>query len=257
MATFIAAVHTRDGQPVAFALVEQRPGPRGARYAVRRLHPLKGDGALGHVLDDLAEDQEYVGHTTLVVTGGQQAADRFHDAGPSAVPVTLTGPDNGAGGTDALAVSAQVLVDTFERVYRDGDVDVPGALDYGSDAVGALYTASDLEAIVPEREDDTDTTEAMSGDTYAGRADTATTVAQSGREAGVSTGVIGDERVSDATEMPGTEAPPRGLIAAATGTPPAVGAHADVALALALATWYGEYVADALPVTDQADEVRR
>src|SRR5690606_6693077 len=179
MAHFIAAVHTRDGRPAAFALVEQRSdrrSPRRPRYVVRRPHPLTGDDPVRRVLDALAatresagqttpvvtggqppaarsdaarptaapvpplgpaapaplagdapgrhvrdaraDSRESVGQTTLVVTGGQPAADRFHDAGPSAVPVTLLGPDATAG-TDSLAVAPQVLVDTFERVFRD------------------------------------------------------------------------------------------------------------------------------------------
>ena len=261
MAHFIAAVHTRDGRPAAFALAEQRSdrrSPRRPRYVVRRLHPLTGDDPVRHVLDDLADSRESVGQTTLVVTGGQPAADRFHDAGPSAVPVTLLGPDATAG-TDSLAVAPQVLVDTFERVFRDGDVEIPGALDHASAAIDALYVAADLDAGAPEPEEDEDATEAMSGDVYPGRAGNPATVAQSGGEAAVSTGVVGDRRNSRATEMLAAEAerPPRGRVAASTGTQPDLGPHEDVAMALALATWYGEYSADELPVTDQADEIRR
>ncbi|MDX1418587.1 MAG: hypothetical protein R3181_01355 [Rubricoccaceae bacterium] len=257
MASFIAAVHTRDGQPTALALVEQFPGTP-ARYAVRRLHPLDGDDARQHVLNDLSDDREVVGHVTLVVTGGQAAADRFHDAGPSAIPVTLTGPGTPAD-ADAISVPPQVLVDTFERVFRDGDVEIPGAFEHASRAVDALYTAADLDAAAPDRDDDEPTTEAMSGDVYAERADTATTVEQSGSEANVSTGIVGDTRTSRAVEMlaRGIERTPRGRIAAATGAEVDLGEHEDVALALALATWYGEYAADELPVTDQADEIKR
>ena len=262
MASFIAAVHTRKGQPLAFALVEQLAGPRGAgprgtRYAVRRLHRL-GDDGLQHVLGDLTEGRETVAQTTLVVTGGQAAADRFHDAGPSAVPVTLLGPDATAG-TDTLSVWTQALVDTFERVYRDGDVEVPGSLDAGSEAVDALYRASDLEAVAPDAEldDNGGATEAMSGDVYPG-VQKAVEIEQSGAEENVSTGVIGRQRNSEATEMlaAGLERPRRGRIAGSSGAAADLGPAEDVAFALALAVWYGEYAADALPVTDQADEVR-
>lgn len=257
MASFIAAVHTRKGQPVAFALAEQRPGPRGARYAVRRLHRL-GDDGLQHVLADLTADREATAHTTLVVSGGQPAADRFHDAGPSAVPVVLLGPDASAG-ADSLSVWTQTLVDTFERVYRDGDVEVPGVLDAASEAVDALYRGADLEAVAPDGEayDDDGTTSAMSGDVYPGTP-RPVTVEQSGGEANVSTGVIGRRRDSDATEMLGseTERPRRGRIAGSSGAAPDLGEAEDVAFALALAVWFGEYAADELLVTDQADEVR-
>ena len=43
-------------------------------------------------------------------------------------------------------------------------------------------------------------------------------------------------------------------IAADTGATVDLGDHEDVALALALAVWYGEASRDSLPQTDQADE---
>ncbi len=244
MASFIAAVHHRDGQPAAFALVEQTPGPAAPRYHVRRLHAL-GDDGLAHVLADLADRAEYAGQTVVVTTGGQAAADAIHDAGPSAVPVTLTG--NGTPGTtDSVSVSPQVLVDTFERLYRERAVEAPGGLDEASAAIAALYRAADLDAAVAEAG-------------ISGLEDDASpaVVEQSGGADALSTGVIGeDENTETFTAAP--DRPRRGRLATDTGAPPPdLGEHEHIALALALACWFGEYAADALPVTDQADEIRR
>lgn len=243
MAHFIAAVYNRDRRPAAFALVEQTPGPGAPVYHVRRLHELGEDG-LAHVLNDLADHAEYAGQTVVVTTGGQRAADAIHDAGPSAVPVTLTG-DGTPGTTDAIPVTPQVLVDTFERLYRENAVEAPGGLDEASSAIAALYRGADLDAAAPERdlpdEQDEDAAPAV--------------IEQSGGAAGLSTGVIREDE--NAEMLTGAlDRPRRGRLASATGAPaPDLGEHEDVAMALALACWFGEYAADELPVTDQADEV--
>ena len=258
MARFICAVHAPEASPQAAALVEQLDRPAGPTYAVRELRTLDGDlGAVGALV---TAEKQYAGQTTVVTTGGQRAADALHDAGPSAVAVTLLG-DSG-GDADALDVPVQVLVDTFEWLYRDGAIDVPGSLDAASAAADALHAHADLDAAVPDsdRDDDGDldgdheTT--LAGTAVAGRGPDPTVVEQSGTAAPTSTETVRRPITSDEASAAAVDAAVRvGRIASATGAPtPALGEHEAEAIALALACWYGEAARDDLPTTDKADE---
>ncbi len=261
MADFICAVHAPDGTPTAFALVEQLPGGSAPTYAVRELRALSGDDATRTLLDVVSSEPQYAGQTEFVTTGGQKAADALRDHGPSAAAVTLLA-DN-AGDADAMDVSAQVLVDTFERLYRDGAVTVPGTLDAASDVIETLYTVADLDAAAPDsdRDDDGDLvadgeTDAMSGASYDGDGPDPAVIEQSGSAANVSTEVIEAPITTDEASAAAVDADRRvARIASATGGPaPDLGDHEATALALTLACWYGEATRDDLPITDKADE---
>lgn len=266
MARFLCAVHAPDATPRAFALVEALPGANGKAhdgptYAVRDCRTLSGDDPTGTLLNALASERQYAGQTTVVMTGGQKAVDALHDRGPSAVAVTLVG-DGKSVDADALDVPLQVLVDTFERLYRDGAVDVPGSLDAASGAVDAMYSAADLEAGAADSDRDEsgdldgEGTRTMAGTTVAGDGPDAVTVNQTGSEENVSTEVAEAPITADEASAAAVDAYDRvGRVAAATGAPaPDLGRHADAATALALAVWYNEFSRDDLPATDVADE---
>ena len=241
MARFICALHAPDATARAFALVEVMGGPEPT-YAVRDLRAVS---SASEVLRALAAEPQYAGHTTVVTSGGQRSADAVHEHGPSAVAVTV-----GAGDTDAHDVSAQVLVDTFERLYRAGAVDVPGSLDAASRAVDAMYRAADLDAAAPDsdRTDDGD----LDVD---GEAPGPVVIEQSGSEANVSTQVIKAPVTAAEASAAAVDADERvARIAAHTGAEVDLGDAEPVALALALACWYGEASRDSLPQTDKADE---
>ena len=261
MARFICAVHAPDATPRAFALIEQLPGRSGPTYAVRDLRALSGDDPTREVLDLISSEPQYAGQTSFVTTGGQKAADALHDRGPSATAVTLRG--DASGDSDAMDVSAQVLIDTFERLYRDGAVSVPGTLDTASDVIDVLYTVADLDAASPDsdRDDDGDLdddgeTASMNGARYAGDGPATTAVEQSGAEAAVSTRKIKAPVTNDEASAAAVDARSRvARIASATGAAaPDLGEHEAPALALTLACWYGEATRDDLPATDKADE---
>lgn len=264
MPRFVCAVHTEGGPPAAFALVEQLPGDAaGPTYRVERLHTLAPDAGFGPVTDALAAEPQYAAQTTVVVTGGQRAADALRKVGPSAVAVTLIG--DRSGDADALSASEGALVDTFEGLFRAGAVDVPGTLDEGSNAVAALYRAADLDAAAPDGDYDAE------GDVADERAVGILGIEGDDQALADGTGPADDRPPADAataraggpingresTEM-GTadlDRDRRGRIAAQTGAaPPELGEHRAVALALALACWYGEWSRDDLPTTDKADE---
>lgn len=262
MARFFCAVHAPDATPRAFALVEQMPGDDGPTYAVRDLRAVSGDDPTQTILDALAAEPQYAAQTTVVMTGGQEAVDALHERGPSAVAVTLI--DDASADADALDAPLQVLVDTFEWVFRDGDVEIPGSLDDGaSGAVAALHAEADLEAAGPGSDRDadgdlrTDESETMAGTRVSGDGPDAVRVEQSGNEEQVSTEkvqapVTMSEASAAAVDTLGLRA---GRVAASTGGPvPDLGDDADVAVALALAVWYGETVRDELPATDKLDE---
>jgi len=242
MARFLCAVHAPDATPRAYALIEVTDGPT---YVVRDLREVSGDDARQSVLDLLTSEPQYVGQTTVVTTGGQRAADAFHDVGPSAVAVTL-----GAGDAAAHDVSAQVLVDTFERLYRAGAVEVPGTLDAASAAIEAMYTEADLDAAAPDSDRDAE------GDLDdEGASPDATVVEQSGSEANVSTEVIERPITTDEASAAAVDArQPQARTAASTGAEVDLGKVEAVALALALGCWYGETSRDDLPQTDRADD---
>ena len=260
MARFFCAVHAPDATPRAFALVEQLPGDGDPTYAVRDLRALSGDDPTQTLLDVVASEPQYAAQTTFVLTGGQAAVDALRERGPSGVAVTL--PGDGSADADALDVPLQVLVDTFEWLYRTDAVDVPGDLDAGSGAVDALYSAADLDAAAPDsdRDPDGDVTgnesETLAGTTVAGSGPDAVTVEQSGSEANVSTERVEAPVTMAEASAAAVDAERRvGRVAADTNGPaPDLGDHADVAVALALACWYGEASRDELPATDKLDE---
>lgn len=256
MASFIAAVAARDAVPHALAIVEAIDTDAGPTYVARELHRL-GDAPFDAINAALASEPQYVAQTVVVTTGGQPAADAIHAHGPSAVAVDL------GNGADAMTPSAQVLVDTFTRLYRDGAVRVDGALDLGSAAVDALHQAADLanaaaqgDARLPDGTPvDPDRVQSMDAVAYEGDGPLHEDVELSGSAAPLST-----ERVeapitpADATAAAVDAQTRVARIAARThGAEPELGDDRDVALALALAVYYGEASRDELPVTDLAD----
>ena len=270
MARFLCAVHAPTAAPRAYALVElmsdgDEAQTAGPSYVVRDLRSVavpegaEGDDPFQPILQAIASEPQYAAQTTFVVTGGQRAADALHEHGPSAAAVTLlgtSGPD-----TDAADVSLQVLVDTFERLYRDGAVTVPGSLDAASAAVDALYREADLEAAAAgsdrDAEGDLDTgSTTLAGTTVPGDGPSPTVVEQSGSAANTSTERIESPLTTDEATAMAVDAEVRqSRVAAATGAPaPDLGEAEDVAVALALACWYGETTRDNLPQTDKADE---
>ncbi len=250
MATFLCAVHARDSVPAAFALVEQVPGLDGPTYTVRALRALTGDDPTADVLSEMASEEQYAGNVRVVTTGGQPAADALHARGPSAIAVSLRHAP------DADAVSLQVLVDTFERLYRIGVVDVPGSLDAASGAVDALYSGADLGNAAPggDRAKDGNLLPGAPGTSDAGPSPTI--IEQSGNEAQDSTAVI-EAPISPAEASVAAVAAQTMVarVAAETGAEaPDLGEHADTATALALAVWYGETRREGVMETDKADE---
>lgn len=271
MPNFICAVSTdASGNPAAYALVEQAPLETPSAqvrpsYVVRRLTRFDGDDPVEALKNLLAREDRLTGQVTLVVTGGQKVADRFHAGGISAVPVEL-----GAGSRygDTIPVDEQTVVDTFEAAYRRRMVEVEDGIDHISDALAALYAAMSDEA---GAEDASDEIEALAEEEATG--DETTIVPEDGPKPDVpeqsgdasalgAARVGGDERRQDTNPMTTAEDQPerRGIVEHRAGNAGAavdLGEHRDVALALALACWYGEYAADELPATDQADEVGR
>lgn len=263
MSQFICALHAPSGTPTALALVE-RMGDTPS-YAVRVLRSLSGDDAMRDLTDLLASEPQYVTQTTVVTTGGQAVADAIRESGPSAVAVSLH--DGASGGSDTLGATTQGLVDTFERLYRDGAVEIDPALDLASAAVDALYSAADLEDAAPDSDrapsgDLNDgvsgETEALGGASYAGGGPAPTVVEQSGSAAPTSTEVV-EAPISPAEATAAAVDAQSSTSRAVTGASgaPDLGDHGDVATALALACWYGETSRDQLATTDQADEVDR
>ena len=265
MARFLCAVHAPNAAPRAYALVEVEDGQEAPVYTVRDLRSIDvPEGAEGgepfrSVFDAVNAEPQYAAHTTFVTTGGQRSADAIHEHGPSAVAVTLLGDDGPD--TDAHDVSLQVLVDTFERLYRDGAVTVPGSLDAASAAIDAMYGAADLEAAAPDsdrdRDGDLDTgSTTLAGTTVPGRGPSPTVVEQSGSAAPVSTEVVEAPVTADEASAAAVDARRQvGRIATSTGAPaPDLGEAEGTAIALALACWFGEASRDSLPQTDKADE---
>jgi len=257
MARFLLAVHAPEATPRAFALVEVLADGGAPTYAVRDLRRVTADDPLKAVRDVLTSETQYVGQTTVVMSGGQASVDALHEHGPSGVAVHI-----GSGDDDAHNVPAQVLVDTFEGLYRAGAVEVPGTLDAATEAIDAVYSAADLEAAAADSDRDAagdldSGSTTLAGTAVPGDGPSPTVIEQSGSAASLSTEVIdrplGTDEISTAAAAAQASV---GRIAAQTGGPVDLGDHEDVALALALACWYGEASRDGLPQTDKADEAR-
>lgn len=255
MPRFICAVHAPDGDPRAFALVEQMPGDAdGPDYTVRDLRTLDAGDPTADLLNVTASEEQYAGNVRFVTTGGQRAADALHEHGPSAMAVQIRG--GASASADAQSVSLQVLVDTFQRLYRADAVTVSGQFDAASGAVDALYAAADLENAAPGSDRDADGDLDAGAPGTSGAGPNATTVEQSGGQAALSTETVkapvGPDEASAAAVAAQTNV---ARTAAETGAEARdLGEHADVATALALAVWFGETSRDEIGDTDKADE---
>jgi hypothetical protein len=126
-------------------LTEQatRHGDEQPSYYVRDLGRFEDQDPVGTIQDLLADEEQYAGHVTLVVMGGQKVADRFAKAGLSAVAVDV---GSSGGSSDTLRVTEQTLVDTFEAVYRHRTVEMPNEQDELSAVLAALYIAMSDDA---------------------------------------------------------------------------------------------------------------
>lgn len=268
MATFICAVSTDDREPVAYALVEQAEPTETTRasYVVRDLGRFGENDPADHLKSLLASEPQMVAHSVVVTTGGQPTADRFQKSGLSAVPVETGGGPSRDG--DTISVVEQTLVDTFAAVNRRSSMEVPGTLDSGSEAISALYAAMSDDAGAENASEETEALAARQGgdaDAEAPPEDgpSPDIVEQTGSASRLSTARIGGDqpRRGDADSLVTGEvmSERQGLVDDHSRSIEAVelGEHRDVSLALALAVWYGEYVADELPTTDQADEIPR
>ena len=267
MPHFICSVSTASDAPAAYALTEQVPSRDGGRpsYHLRELGRFGSNDPVDVVQDVLADEAQYAGNVTVVVMGGRQAADRFADVGLSAVPVAVGERADG----DTLRTSEQTLVDTFASVYRHRAVEMPGTMDHVSDVLAALYNAMSEDAGADEASPEMEAlaTEETTGEPTEPIPDDGPNpdvIAQSGSSAALSTAQVGgDESDRDATVDEAMTAPDqrRGLVDDRNDGPVDFGADfgevRDLALAVALACWYGEYSADELPLTDQADETAR
>lgn len=249
MSQFIAAVHAPEGTPRAVALVETGVSPTGVSYTVRTVRTLSDD-PFSEINALLASERQYVGRTFVVSTGGQKGADALRKHGPSAAAVTLKA-DGTSADRDALDVSPQVLVDTFEMLFRAGAVTAPTPSDAASGAIHALYRGADLDNAAPDGDRDD------SGDLDDAEGFSPEAIEQSGSSASLSTETV--KRPVDMREATAAAVEQNnrvGRVAAHTGeAAPDLGDHADAAMALALAVWYGEASADDLPLTDQADAI--
>ena len=272
MSRFICSVYTQKRTPAAAALFEHEPATasRRRRYTLRDLRTLGTDG-VQHVADLLASQPQYVGQTTLVVLGGQPAADHFADRGLSAIAVRLVGETGRAG--EALETSPAGLRDTFEHVFRDGDVRVETAQTLAADAVRALYPSADLEAaaaeptagseaasgeeVTGEAQDDAGLITTMAGTTLPDGNGTEAVIEQSGSAANEGTAVVGSGTNAAGMALANAAA----LDAAESRVAPSsgggtvdLGEHEAPALAMALGVWYGEAAGNGPLTTDKADE---
>lgn len=263
MPHFICSISTDvSGTPTAYALTEKAPGRGEASpsYHVRALRRLNGADPVEEIQEALADEKHYAGRVTVVAMGGQRVADRFADAGLSAVPVTV----GDRGGDGALRTTEQTLVDTFEAVYRHRTVEMPNEREEVSAVLSALYNAmsddAGAEETSAEMEDlarEETTGEAAEPLPEDGPKPDVPTL--SGSSASLSTAKVGGapgDRTAT-VEQAVTATPARGLEDTRNAGPAALGEHRDLALALALSCWYGEYGADDVPLTDQADETAR
>lgn len=268
MSVFICAISTEGRTPSAFALVEQSPAPGGGRptYTVRDVGRFNDDDPLERLSDLLASGEELTGHTVIVASGGRPTASALGKTGFTTVPVEIgTGASRDG---DAIPVAEQTLIDTFQAVYRNSILDTPGSLDHVSEAIHALYSAMSIDAgagetpeayadLGPEGEGADESDERQPGEHPR-----PAVIDQSGSETNVSTARVGgrdDNRdmlpMSDAE----VESERSGLVddRARVTDGGELGEPRDIALALALAVWYGEYTSDEVPMTDQAGSTQR
>ncbi len=265
MSQFICAVSTAasSNTPVAYVLTEQdtRPGEDDPSYFIRDLGRFEANDPVETIQDLLADEEQYTGHVTVVVMGGQKVADRFSKAGLSAVPVQV----GGSGGDDTLRVTEQTLVDTFEAVYRHRTVEMPNEQDELSAVLAALYGAMSDDAGADEASPQMaalarEETTGIPTDTIPEDGPKPAVPELSGSAAPLSTAKIGgDAQDRTATIDEALTVPTRrhGLEDDRNAGPVDLGEHRDLALALALSCWYGEYDSDEVPLTDQADETDR
>jgi hypothetical protein len=260
MSVFICAVSTEGRNPTAFSLLEQTPGPAGGRptYTVRDIGRFGDNDPFSHLRDLLAGGEEMAGQTVIVASGGRPVMERFRDEGISTVPVELGGGASRDG--DTLAVTEQTLVDTFQLVYRQSIVDSPGGLDHVSEAIHALYGAMSDDAGADDASESYADVDLASGagepDERQGGDVSPTVVEQTGTAESASTARVGgrqEDRDMLAAGEPDVETP-AGRVdqRAASEDSVDLGDQRDVALALALAVWYGEYSATEVPTTNQA-----
>jgi hypothetical protein len=264
MSHFICAVSTTSSDaPAAYVLAERitSEDDDGADYSIRALSRFDDGDPVDTIKDLLADEEQYAGHATLVVMGGQKVADRFGDAGLSAVPV-LVAPN---GDSDTLQVTEQTLVDTFEAVYRHRTVEMPNEQEevsavlaalYGamSDDAGAAEASPEMEALAREE------TTGIETEMVPEDGPKPAVPELSGSSAPLSTAKIGgdaEDRTARVEEAATATAPRHGLEDDRNAGPADLGEHRDLALALALSCWYGEYDADDIPMTDQSDETAR
>ena len=272
MSRFLCSVYTQKRTPAAVALFEHEPATATTRrrYILRDLRLVERDG-VQEVADLLASEPQYVGQTTLVVLGGQPAADLFADRGLSAIAVRLVGGTGKAG--EALETSPAGLRDTFEHVFRDGDVQVQTAQDLAADAVRALYPSADLEAaaaepsvgseaasgeeITGEAQDDPGLITTMAGTTLPDGPGTEAVVEQSGSAANEGTAVVGSGTNAAGMALANAAAADaaESRVAPSSGAEAVdLGEHQAAALAMALGVWYGEAAGNGPLATDKADE---
>lgn len=138
MSSFICGVHVDGGVPAAFALFETMSGGGAPRYTLRMLREIDGADALGAAL---ASEPQYAGHVAVATTGGARSVEALH-AAASSTAYTVTQRL----GADDETVTAQQLVDTFERLFRDGAILTPSSSALATAAFEALHQAADLDA---------------------------------------------------------------------------------------------------------------
>lgn len=264
MSQFICAVSTSSSDaPVAYALAERatKEGTDEPAYFIRALGRFADGEPEDTIKNLLADEEQYAGRATLVVMGGQRVADRFAGAGLSAVPVRV-GPN---GDNDTLHVTEQTLVDTFESVYRHRTVEMPNEKEELSAVLAALYNAMSDDAGADEASPEMEAlareeTTGIETDTLPEDGPKPDVPELSGSSTPLSTAKIGgdaSDRTATVDEAATATAPRHGLEDDSNAGPVDLGEHRDLALALALSCWYGEFDSDDVPLTDQADETAR
>jgi len=268
MPVFICAISTEGRDPAAYALLEQSAGPEGSSptYTVRDVGRFDDEKPHERLADLLASGEEMTGRTVIVASGGRPTAAALAKSGFSCVPVEIgTGASRDG---DTMSVAEQTLIDTFQAVYRNSIIDTPGALDHLSEAIHALYNAMSIDAGAGETPEAYDDLGPEGEGADAEERDPAdhpnqAIIEQSGGAASISTARVGGRDNSrDMLQTSEADVDPErsGRVddrARATGSGAELGEPRDIALALALAVWYGEKTADEIPTTDQAGQTQR